>query len=77
MMIYYSENKQVSPSISPRTISAETTNPSRDCTIFPVRIIAAPDPKDASRMIVKIENISAKRQHCKRLAKAINLLEHK
>lgn len=45
-----------------QTVTAETTNQRRDGTRFPVRIIAAPDPTDASHMIVTVEDITAERQ---------------
>jgi PAS domain S-box-containing protein len=45
------------------TVTAETINQRRDCTSFPVRIIAAPDPTDARHMIVTVEDITAEVQH--------------
>jgi PAS domain S-box-containing protein len=45
-----------------QTVTAETTNQRRDCTIFPVRVIAVPDPTDDGRMIVTVEDISAEKQ---------------
>lgn len=44
-----------------QTVTAETTNQRRDGTRFPVRVIAAPDPTDASHMIVTVEDISAEK----------------
>ncbi len=46
-----------------QTVTAETTNQRRDCTRFPVRIIATPDPTDACHMIVTVEDITAEVQH--------------
>jgi two-component system sensor histidine kinase DegS len=43
-------------------VTAETTNQRRDGTRFPVRIIAAPDPANASHMIVTVEDITAEKQ---------------
>jgi PAS domain S-box-containing protein len=43
-------------------VTAETTNLRRDGTPFPVRMIAAPDPSDASLMIVTVEDITAEKQ---------------
>lgn len=45
-----------------QTVTAETINLHRDGTRFPVRIIAAPDPADISRMIVTVEDITAEKQ---------------
>ncbi len=45
-----------------QTVTTETTNQRRDGTRFPVRIVAAPDPTDAGRMIVTVEDITADRQ---------------
>ena len=45
-----------------QTVTAETTNQRRDCTIFPVRVIAAPDPADAGRMLVTVEDITTEVQ---------------
>jgi PAS domain S-box-containing protein len=42
-----------------QTVTVEITNQRRDCTIFPVRVIAAPDPADASHMIITVEDITA------------------
>jgi PAS domain S-box-containing protein len=44
------------------TVTAETINQRRDCTNFPVRVNAAPDPTDANRMIVTVEDITAEKQ---------------
>jgi len=44
-----------------RTVTAETTNQHRDGTRFPVRVIATPDPTDASRMIITVEDITAEK----------------
>ena len=41
------------------TVTAETASRHRDGTRFPVRVIAAPDPTDASHMILTVEDISA------------------
>src|SRR5512136_3072924 len=46
-----------------QTVTAETTNQRRDCTRFPVRVIATPDPTDARHMIVTVEDITAEVQH--------------
>ena len=46
-----------------QTVTAETTNQRRDCTRFPVRVIATPDPTDARHMIVMVEDITAEVQH--------------
>ena len=54
-----------------QTVTAETTNQRRDCTIFPVRVTAAPDPTDASRMIVTVEDITNEVQR-RSEAEAIN-----
>ncbi len=43
-------------------MTAETVNQRRDCTCFPVRVVAAPDPTDAGRMIVTVEEITAEAQ---------------
>jgi len=40
------------------TVTAETTGQRRDGRRFPVRVIAAPDPTDASLMILTVEDIS-------------------
>jgi len=45
-----------------QTVTAETTNQRRDCTLFPVRVVAAPDPTDASHMIIAVEDITAEVQ---------------
>ena len=45
-----------------QTVTAETTNQRRDGTRFPVRVVAAPDPTDAGRMIVTVEDITAEKQ---------------
>jgi PAS domain S-box-containing protein len=44
------------------TVTTETINRRRDGTRFPVRLIAALDPTDATRMIVTVEDITAERQ---------------
>ena len=44
------------------TVTAETTNQRRDCTRFPVRVTATPDPADEGRMIVTVEDITAEAQ---------------
>jgi len=46
-----------------QTVTAETANQRRDCTRFPVRVIATPDPTDARHMIVTVEDITAEVQH--------------
>lgn len=45
-----------------QSITTETTNQRRDGTCFPVRVVAAPDPTDANRMIVTVEDITAEKQ---------------
>jgi PAS domain S-box-containing protein len=45
-----------------QTVTTEITNQRRDCSIFPVRVIAAPDPTDAARMIVTVEDITTQVQ---------------
>ncbi len=45
-----------------RLATAENTHRHRDGTRFPVRIIAAADPVDASHMLVTVEDITAERQ---------------
>jgi PAS domain S-box-containing protein len=45
-----------------QTVTAETTNQRRDCTRFPVRVVAAPDPTNARHMIVTVEDITAEVQ---------------
>jgi PAS domain S-box-containing protein len=45
-----------------QTVTAETASQRRDCTRFPVRIIATPDPTDAGHMIVTVEDITAEVQ---------------
>ena len=45
-----------------QTMTVETFSQHRDGTSFPVRAIAAPDPMDAKRMIVTVEDISAEKQ---------------
>ena len=42
-------------------MTAETINRRRDGTPFPVRLIATPDPTDAGRMIVTVEDITAEK----------------
>ena len=59
-----------------QTVTAETTNQRRDCTRFPVRIIAAPDPTDAGRMIVTVEDITAEVQR-RSEAEAIDAERHR
>jgi PAS domain S-box-containing protein len=44
-----------------QTVTTEITNQRRDCTVFPVRVSAAPDPTDIGRMIVTVEDISAEK----------------
>jgi two-component system sensor histidine kinase DegS len=43
-------------------VTVEATSRRRDGTLFPVRVIAAPDPTDGSDMIVTVENISAEKE---------------
>ncbi len=58
------------------TVTAETTNQRRDCTCFPVRVIATPDPADAGRMIVTVEDITAEVQR-RSEAEAIDAERHR
>jgi len=44
-----------------QTVTAETINQRRDCTRFPVRVIAAPGPTDPGRMIITVEDITAEK----------------
>jgi PAS domain S-box-containing protein len=44
-----------------QTVTAETTSQRRDGTRFPVRLIAAPDPRDSRHMIVAVEDITAEK----------------
>ena len=44
------------------TVTTETISQHRDGTRFPVRVIAAPDPTDAGRMIATVEDITAEKQ---------------
>ena len=44
------------------TVTIETIGRHRDGTCFPVRVIAAPDPTDAGRMIATVEDITAEKQ---------------
>jgi PAS domain S-box-containing protein len=59
-----------------QTVTAETTNQRRDCTRFPVRIIATPDPTDARHMIVTVEDITAEVQR-RSEAEAIDAERHR
>ena len=59
-----------------QTVTAETTNQRRDCTCFPVRIVAAPDPTDARHMIVTVEDITAEVQR-RSEAEAIDAERHR
>ena len=43
-------------------VTAETTGRHRDGTLFPVRMIAMPDPTNAGHMIVTVEDITAEKQ---------------
>jgi PAS domain S-box-containing protein len=43
-------------------VTTETTNQRRDCTTFPVRITAAPDPTEPGRMIATVEDITLEKQ---------------
>lgn len=45
-----------------QTVTVETTNQRRDCTIFPVRVIATPNPAGDGRMIVTVEDITTEVQ---------------
>jgi PAS domain S-box-containing protein len=58
------------------TVTAETTNQRRDCSCFPVRVVAAPDPTDAGRMIVTVEDITAEVQR-RSEAEAIDAERHR
>ena len=58
------------------TVTAETTNQRRDGTRFPVRVIATPDPTDAGRMIVTVEDITAEKQR-RSEAEAIDAERHR
>ncbi len=44
------------------TVTVESTNRRRDGALFPVRIIAAPDPMDDHHMIVAVEEITLEKQ---------------
>jgi PAS domain S-box-containing protein len=44
------------------TVTIEAIGRHRDGTPFPVRVIAAPDPTDAGRMIATVEDITAEKQ---------------
>jgi PAS domain S-box-containing protein len=57
-------------------VTAETTNQRRDCTRFPARIVAAPDPTDARHMIVTVEDITAEVQR-RSEAEAIDAERHR
>lgn len=59
-----------------QTVTAETTHQRRDGTRFPVRIIAAPDPTDADRMIVAVEDVTAEKQR-RSEAEAIDAERHR
>jgi PAS domain S-box-containing protein len=59
-----------------QTVTVETTHQRRDCTRFPVRVIAAPDPADEGRMIVTVEDISAEAQR-RSEAEAIDTERHR
>ena len=59
-----------------QTVTAETTNQRRDGTRFPVRVIATPDPTDAGRMIVTVEDITAEEQR-RSEAEAIDAERHR
>jgi len=58
------------------TVQTETTNQRRDCTCFPVRVIATPDPADGGRMIVAVEDITAEVQR-RNEAEAIDAERHR
>ena len=59
-----------------QTVTAETSNQRRDCTRFPVRVIATPDPTDARHMIVTVEDITAEVQR-RSEAEAIDAERHR
>ncbi|MCX6032460.1 MAG: PAS domain-containing sensor histidine kinase [Chloroflexi bacterium] len=59
-----------------QTVTTETTNQRRDCSCFPVRVVAAPDPTDAGRMIVTVEDITAEVQR-RSEAEAIDAERHR
>jgi PAS domain S-box-containing protein len=59
-----------------QTVTAETINQHRDGMRFPVRIIATPDPADACRMIVTVEDITAEKQR-RSEAEAIDAERHR
>jgi len=59
-----------------QTVTTETTNQRRDCTRFPVRVVAAPDPTDARHMIVTVEDITADVQR-RSEAEAIDAERHR
>jgi PAS domain S-box-containing protein len=59
-----------------QTVTTETTNQRRDCTRFPVRVVAAPDPTDARHMIVTVEDITAEVQR-RSEAEAIDAERHR
>ena len=59
-----------------QTVTAETTNQRRDCTCFPVRVVAAPDPTNARHMIVTVEDITAEVQR-RSEAEAIDAERHR
>jgi PAS domain S-box-containing protein len=40
------------------TVTVETTNQRRDCTIFPARVIVTPDPTNPNHMIATVEDIT-------------------
>jgi len=44
------------------TVTTETTNQRRDCSIFPVRIISTLDPINRDRMITAVEDITSEKQ---------------
>jgi PAS domain S-box-containing protein len=58
------------------TVTTETTNQRRDCTYFPVLVVAAPDPIDAGRMIVAVKDITADKQR-RSEAEAIDAERHR
>ena len=58
------------------TVTAETTNQRRDCTCFPVLVVAAPDPADNGRMIVAVKDITAEKQR-RGEAEAIDAERHR
>lgn len=46
-----------------QTMTAETICQHRDCTIFPARFSAAPDPTNPSHMLITVEDITTQVKH--------------